>query len=287
MLSANTTIAWSEKTWNPVTGCTEVSPGCDNCYARTLAERFRGQKAFPNGFDVTLHPERLDDPLRWSKPQLVFVNSMSDLWHKEIPFEFIRDVFETMATGAKLVCRKKGCEHEDLDACYRDVAVHQYQVLTKRPERALAFFQWLDSQEALGECLSLNQEVGNWPIRNIWLGVSVEDQRRASRIDSLVRVPAYIKFISFEPLLGPVEADLTGIHWAIIGGESGRGARPLELDWVRSLIEQCRRQGVAVFVKQLGSVWARRNRATNPKGEDPSEWAEDLRIREWPARWER
>lgn len=286
-MSANTTIAWSEKTWNPVTGCTEVSPGCDNCYARTLAERFRGQKAFPNGFDVTLHPERLDDPLRWSKPQLVFVNSMSDLWHKEIPFEFIRDVFETMATGAKLVCRKKGCEHEDLDACYRDVAVHQYQVLTKRPERALAFFQWLDSQEALGECLSLNQEVGNWPIRNIWLGVSVEDQRRASRIDSLVRVPAYIKFISFEPLLGPVEADLTGIHWAIIGGESGRGARPLELDWVRSLIEQCRRQGVAVFVKQLGSVWARRNRATNPKGEDPSEWAEDLRIREWPARWER
>lgn len=252
----NSTIAWTEDTWNPVSGCTEVSPGCDHCYARQIAERFApkpGQdpkkSPYPNGFGITLRPHKLMDPLKWKEPRRIFVNSMSDLFHKDIPDRYRERIFDVM----------------------REAKIHQFQVLTKRPERARQFIQGY----------------GGIP-SNMWLGVSVEDQKRAFRIDVLRDTLAMVRFVSFEPLLGPIEADLFGLDWIIIGGESGPHARAMSLAWVRSLIAQARRDDVAIFVKQMGTRWADLNASRgahkkDTKGENMGDWPEDLRIQEYPT----
>ena len=198
-----------------MTGCTKVSPGCAHCYAETFAERFRGVPGHPyeQGFDLQLRPERLGQPLAWRQPRMIFVNSMSDLFHEDIPEEYIRDVFKVM----------------------RRAHWHTFQVLTKR------------SQELAGLAPRLP-----WP-RNVWMGVSVENQRWTSRIDDLRRVAAKVRFLSCEPLLGPLKLDLRGIHWVIVGGESGPRARRMNPDWVRDIRKQCAGAGVAFFFKQWGA----------------------------------
>lgn len=214
-MSLNSHIEWTEATWNPVTGCNEVSPGCAHCYAKTFAERFRGVPGHPyeRGFDLQLRPERLEQPLQWKKPKVIFVNSMSDLFHDEVPDEFIRDVFKTMQSASW----------------------HTFQVLTKRPERLAELAQQLP-----------------WP-DNVWMGVSVENQRWTSRIDDLRKVPAAVRFLSCEPLLGPLQLNLRDISWVIVGGESGPKARPMNPAWARSIRDQCRDAGVAFFFKQWGA----------------------------------
>lgn len=208
-------IEWTEATWNPVTGCTEVSPGCAHCYAKTFAERFRGVPGHPyeNGFDLQLRPERLSQPLRWKKPRTIFVNSMSDLFHEDVPDEYIQQVFDVM----------KSAGH------------HRFQVLTKRSERLAELAPSLP-----------------WP-ENVWMGVSVENQRFADRVDDLRQVRASVRFLSCEPLLGPLDLDLTRIDWVIAGGESGPGARPMQLEWVLSLRDQCAAASVPFFFKQWGA----------------------------------
>jgi len=214
-MSENSTIEWTESTWNPVTGCTKISPGCAHCYAESFAERFRGVVGHPyeQGFDLRLWPERLELPLKWSRPRMIFVNSMSDLFHEDVPDEFIRSVFETMVKA----------NH------------HTFQVLTKRPERAAR----------LGVTLP-------WP-ENVWMGTSVENQRFASRIDHVRLTGAKVKFLSCEPLLGPLSLELQDISWVIVGGESGPGARPMRADWARAIRTQCLAAGVAFFFKQWGA----------------------------------
>jgi protein gp37 len=208
MANINTSIEWTDKSWNPVTGCTKVSPGCIHCYAETITKRFR----FPNGFDLTLYPERVEQPLSWKKPSKIFVNSMSDLFHEEVPLDFIQSVFQTI----------------------KKTPQHIYQILTKRPERLVELAPHLEFH------------------KNIWLGVSVESQDYISRIDLLRQVPANVRFLSCEPLLGSLYLDLTNIHWVIVGGESGQKHRPINLDWVRDIRNQCRRSKVAFFFKQVG-----------------------------------
>ena len=210
-------IEWTESTWNPSTGCTKVSPGCQNCYAERMALRLQamGNEFYRNGFDLTLHASRLEQPLRWKKPQMIFVNSMSDLFHKHVSLSFLRHVFETM----------------------RRAHWHQFQVLTKRSERIA---------ELAGEL--------DWP-DNVWLGVSVETSSYYHRIDHLRIVPAAIRFLSLEPLLAPLpRLDLTGIHWVIVGGESGPAARPMRKEWVLQIRDQCASAGVPFFFKQWGGV---------------------------------
>ena len=208
-------IEWTEATWNPVTGCTQVSPGCANCYAMRFAERFRGVPGHPyeRGFDLQLRPDRLDQPLRWRKPRTIFVNSMSDLFHPDVPDDYIQQVFEVM----------------------QEASQHRFQVLTKRSERLAELSPTLP-----------------WP-ENIWMGVSVENQRWTSRIDDLRQTGAKIKFLSCEPLLGPLDLDLDGIDWVIAGGESGPGARPMNGDWVRGVRDQCGETETAFFFKQWGA----------------------------------
>ncbi len=228
-------IEWTEATWNPVTGCTKVSPGCAKCYAQRIAERFRGTRAFPNGFDVTLRHDRLDIPLRWKRPRKIFVNSMSDLFHERVPLDFIQAVFSTM----------------------RQAHWHQFQVLTKRSARLRELAAELD-----------------WP-DNVWMGVSVENQRWTSRIDDLCQVPAAVRFLSVEPLLGPLSLDLGGIDWVIVGGESGPGARPMRADWARSVREQCEAAGVPFFFKQWGAHsehGVRRSKKANGRLLDGGTW---------------
>jgi protein gp37 len=208
MANTNTSIEWTDKSWNPTTGCNKVSPGCIHCYAETITKRFR----FPNGFDLTLYPERVQQPLSWKKPSKIFVNSMSDLFHEEIPLSFIQSVFETIKRTPQ----------------------HIYQILTKRPERLVELIPDLEFH------------------KNIWLGVSVESQDYISRIDLLRQVPANVRFLSCEPLLGSLYLDLTNIDWVIVGGESGEKYRPINLDWVRDIRDQCRRSKVAFFFKQVG-----------------------------------
>src|SRR5215208_5273757 len=214
-MSNQSTIEWTDATWNPVTGCTQVSPGCDNCYALTFAERFRGVPGHPyeQGFDLRLWPQRLDLPLQWKKPRRIFVNSMSDLFDKDVPDDFVRRVFDTMVRADR----------------------HTYQILTKRPQRLAR----------LGQSLP-------WP-PHIWIGVSVESNAYAWRADYLRRVPAAVRFISAEPLLGPVDQlNLEGLHWVITGGESGAGFRPCSPTWVRGVRDRCNEVGVAYFHKQWG-----------------------------------
>lgn len=221
-MPGKTTIEWTDKSWNFVTGCEEVSPGCDHCYAKVLAERFRGSKAFPQGFDLTMHPERLAWPLNQKKPCKIFVNSMSDLFHKDVPDDFILRGFETM-----------------LDADW-----HIYQILTKRPSR-------LANTVLTTKILNLMELKGfnTWP-SHIWLGTSVESQEYAWRLAKLRQVPAPVRFVSAEPLLGALELNLAGIAWLIAGAESGHGARPMNEDWVRSLRDQAIASGTAFFYKQ-------------------------------------
>ena len=208
-------IEWTEATWNPVTGCTQISPGCAHCYAMTFAERFRGVPGHPyeKGFDLQLRRERLSQPLRWKKPRTIFVNSMSDLFHPDVPDEYIREVFEVMRIA----------DH------------HRFQVLTKRSERLAEMADSLP-----------------WP-RNVWMGVSVENQRFVSRVDDLREVPAAVRFLSCEPLLGELDLDLTGIDWVIVGGESGPGARPMSPEWALSVRDQCAVADVPFFFKQWGA----------------------------------
>ncbi len=218
-MSRKSTIEWTNSTWNPVTGCTKVSAGCDHCYAERLSERFRGVEGHPfeTGFDLTLRPERLEQPTHWRRPQLIFVNSMSDLFHKNIPTEYIQRVFDTM-------------EYADW---------HIYQVLTKRSSLMRRFVQ--------------GRYRGQAAPPHIWLGVSIENDAALTRLRHLQQTNASVRFVSFEPLLGPPGAvNLEDIHWVIAGGESGPGARPIQAEWVRALRDQCETQRVAFFFKQWG-----------------------------------
>jgi protein gp37 len=211
----NTAIEWTQATWNPVTGCDKVSPGCAHCYAETFAERFRGVPGHPyeQGFDLRFWPERLVQPLKWKRPRMIFVNSMSDLFHERIPLTFIEKVFETT----------------------REAEQHTFQILTKRHERLAELAPDL-----------------NWP-PNVWMGVSIENRRFVHRADYLRQVPAAIRFISAEPLLGPLEGlDLNGIHWLIAGGESGPGHRPVRVEWLRELRDRCKSEDIPFFFKQWG-----------------------------------
>jgi protein gp37 len=226
-MSQQSTIEWTDATWNPVTGCTEVSPGCDHCYARSFAERFRGVPNHPyeQGFDLRLWYERLELPLRWKKPRRIFTNSMSDLFHKDVPDDFILQVFAVMAKANW----------------------HNFQVLTKRPARLARLAPKITKHLA-----QFTPQIDPWPA-HIWLGVSVETIQYRWRVNHLRNVPAQVRFISAEPLLGSLDKlDLTGIHWLIAGGESGRGHRPCNVDWVRGLRDRCQGQDVAFFFKQWG-----------------------------------
>jgi len=212
---AKSAIEWTQSTWNPVTGCTKISPGCKNCYAERMTRRLQamGQPNYANGFKLVLHENTLSAPLRWSKPQMIFVNSMSDLLHDDVPFDFIEKVFSVI----------------------RRAHVHTFQILTKRSHRLTELDSKLD-----------------WP-DNVWMGVSVENSDYTFRIDDLRKIGAKIKFISFEPLLGPIpNLNLDGIDWAIVGGESGPKARPMDRSWVIELRDQCRSAGVPFFFKQWG-----------------------------------
>ena len=225
-MSSRSAIEWTETTWNPTTGCDQVSIGCDNCYALSFAKRLKamGQAKYQHdgdprtsgpGFRLTLHPDVLTEPYRWKAPKLVFVNSMSDLFHPEVPFEFIQEVFTVMGETPR----------------------HTYQILTKRSRRLASLGSELD-----------------WP-PNVWMGVSVETSRYAFRIDHLRNVPANVRFISAEPLLGPLPSlDLSGIHWLIVGGESGPKARCMEKGWALDLRDQCSAATVAFFFKQWGGL---------------------------------
>lgn len=318
-----TAIQWTDETWNPVTGCAKVSAGCKNCYAEGVANRFWGDRKFT---DVICHEDRLDAPLHWRKPRRVFVNSMSDLFHDDVPTSFIGRAFAVMALAA----------------------TQTFQILTKRPER----MRDLLSSEVIGPLKGHAEQYAweltknvparefrlSWPLPNVWLGVSCENQETAeARIPILLQTPAAVRFVSCEPLLGPInlspfafdrraairdamrgpaamnadQADAVTaypVDWVIVGGESGPGARPCDVAWIRGIVEQCRSAGVACFVKQLGAKPVARNRwdmsekvfagydalgwsepdgpmvmrLHDRKGGDPSEWHEDLRIREFP-----
>ncbi len=221
-MATNSAIEWTEATWNPVTGCNKVSPGCKHCYAERMAKRLKamGVPNYRNGFKVTLQEQMLELPLKWKKPRTIFVNSMSDLFHKDVPVDFIRRVFDVMVQAEW----------------------HQFQVLTKRSER-----------------LAELSPILSWA-PNIWMGVSVENETYVSRIDDLRRSSADVKFLSLEPLLGPLpNLDLRDIDWVIVGGESGPGARPMDAEWVTDLRDQCKAADVPFFFKQWGGVQKGKN----------------------------
>jgi protein gp37 len=214
-MATRSNIEWTEMTWNPVTGCRKVSLGCKHCYAERMAHRLRamGSPRYAAGFEPTLHDDLLNVPRRWAKPRVIFVNSMSDLFQDEVPLDFIQRAFAVMV----------------------DCPQHTFQILTKRAERLRKIARFLP-----------------WP-ENVWMGVSVENERMLSRVTDLARVPAAVRFLSCEPLIGPLDQlPLGGIHWVIVGGESGPGARPMRQAWVQSILRQCRAAGVAFFFKQWG-----------------------------------
>lgn len=281
-----TAIEWTDEVWNPVTGCSHVSAGCKNCYAERFAGRGMGPWKGRAFGDVRCHPERLGIPFQWKKPRRVFVNSMSDLFHESVPDEFVDEVLLVMWENKQ----------------------HDFQILTKRPKRMLDYFGSIKLPKS-----------DEFPFQNIWLGVSVEDQRTADeRILFLLQTPAAVRFVSYEPALGPVNIPqylhsqvlstsrdgllpdtLPGIDWLICGGESGPKARPFDIEWLRSAVRQCKAASVPVFVKQLGANCYNgaeqscetstcvvheyaRLRTKDRKGGDPSEWPEDLRVREFP-----
>lgn len=250
---ARSSIEWTQATWNPTTGCDRTSPGCDNCYALTLANRLKamGQLKYQNdgnprtsgpGFRLTLHEDALEIPRTWSTPRKVFVNSMSDLFHPDVPLSFMRQVFDVMASTPQ----------------------HEYQILTKRSKR-----------------LSEIADQLNWPA-NVWIGVSVETARYTFRIDHLRTIPAAVRFLSCEPLIGELgDLNLLGIDWVIVGGESGHGARPMRLEWVSHLHSQCAAANVPFFLKQLGNRLAA-DLGHRGKGHNLADFPEHLQIRDWP-----
>lgn len=292
-MSANSSIEWTDTTWNPVRGCDPVSPGCANCYAAGHAARFsgpglpyeglatrkKGQPAKWTGV-IALVDDKLAEPLSWKKPQRVFVNSMSDLFHEDVPDQFICKVFRVMGEAKQ----------------------HTFQVLTKRPERMQRFMREQTNAHAI-RSLEERDFYVEWPYPNVWLGVSVENRQHGlPRIDYLRNTPAAVRFLSVEPLLEDLgEIDLTGIHWVIVGGESGHKSRLCRVEWVRSVVEQCRAANVAAFVKQLGSLptgeWGGGGKLPglhmlhpsqpwslhDSKGGDIKEFPADLRIREFPS----
>jgi three-Cys-motif partner protein len=246
-MGQSTAIEWTNSTWNPVTGCTKLSAGCDNCYAERFAERFRGVPGHPfePGFDLTLRPERIAQPTAWKRPQLIFVNSMSDLFHKKVPSEFVHQVFDTMEAAHW----------------------HTFQVLTKRSSLMRSF---------------VNQRYVNQAVPpHIWLGVSIENGQTVGRLRHLKQTNASLRFVSFEPLLGPIgQLSLDGIRWAIAGGESGPRARPVDIAWLRDLRDQCQAQGVAFFFKQ----WGGRTPKSNGNELDGRQWLDYPKIEEQPQR---
>ncbi|MXW08167.1 MAG: phage Gp37/Gp68 family protein [Gammaproteobacteria bacterium] len=224
-MSASSKIEWTDTTWNPVTGCTKVSHGCKNCYAERMSERLKamGAEKYSNGFEVTLHASVVTDPLKWKQPRRIFVNSMSDLFHEDVPISFIQSIFHTMNLAGQ----------------------HVFQVLTKRPVRVV----------------ELNDTL-NWT-KNIWLGTSIESRRWIDRLDLLKKTSAKVKFLSLEPLLGPLPSlQLDEIDWVIVGGESGPGARPMRSSWVREIRDQCVKCNVSFFFKQWGGVFKTRHGRT-------------------------
>lgn len=236
-MAVQTAIEWTDATWNPVTGCTKISPGCERCYAERFAERFRGVPGHPfqGGFDLTLRPERLRQPLAWRSARMVFVNSMSDLFHKDVPEPFVDKVFDTMEEAGR----------------------HTFQVLTKRSSRMAQYTQ--------------RRYATRQPPPNVWLGVSVEDGLRKSRVVHLRATLAAVRFLSVEPLIGPVgRLDLSGIHWVIVGGESGPGHRAILPAWVEEVRDQCIGQEVAFFFKQWGGLRPK----TNGRLLDGKEWSQ-------------
>ncbi len=239
-MAQNSAIEWTEATWNPTTGCTKVSPGCAHCYAERMAYRLQamGQPRYDQGFDLKLQEDIVDLPLQWKKPRLIFVNSMSDLFHKKVPDEFIRRCFQVMKRASQ----------------------HQFQVLTKRPERVVELAEGLEWGD------------------NVWMGTSVENTTYLERVRVLKRVPAMIRFLSIEPLLGVIpRLPLKGIHWVIVGGESGPQSRPMELDWVRRIRDQCVAREVPFFFKQWGAFGAdgvRRSKKANGRELDGRTWSE-------------
>ena len=221
-MASRSAIEWTESTWNPVTGCTKISSGCKNCYAERMAKRLQamGQPNYRNGFKLTCHPHVLELPLHWKKSQMIFVNSMSDLFHRQVPLEFILKIFDTMNKASQ----------------------HVFQILTKRTSRL----------EELSVVLPWSE--------NIWMGITVENSDYKERIDFLRRTGAFIKFLSLEPLLDDIgDLDLEGIDWVIVGGESGPKARPIQDNWVRKIKEQCKEQKVSFFFKQWGGVNKKKN----------------------------
>lgn len=300
-------IEWTDATWNPVTGCTKVSPGCAHCYiARTPAFRIKGRRFVKGATDLQLHPDRVGQPLHWRIPRRVFVNSLSDLFHPDVPDTFVDDVFAVMALTPR----------------------HTFQVLTKRPDRMR---RYLSSPHRRGRVIGVAWEmlghpplhkykhdniVGRpWPLPNVQIGVSAENQRWfEDRVGELVFTPAAVRFVSLEPLLGPIDLILDrldiaadhqatdgGLDWVIVGGESGPKARPCQLDWIRSIVQQCAAAGVPCFVKQIGAhvthrlvygaptfeadqpVHVERALIRHQKGGDPAEWPADLRVRQFPG----
>ncbi len=280
---AQSSIEWTEATWNPVSGCTRASAGCDFCYAVTMTRRLAamGQEKYDglinpgkshfNGV-VRMHPASLEQPLRRRRDTVYFVNSMSDLFHPEVDFEFVAAVFGVIAVTPH----------------------HKYQVLTKRPERAAAFFRWLDERGSypVSVCTDLTSQITegaarvetalfspSWPLSNVWIGTSVEDERVVERIDALREVPAQIRFLSCEPLIGELDLDdrLNGIHWVIVGGESGPNARPMRTEWAAAIQQACLEAGVAYFFKQTGRVLARKYGLGDTKGSDAAKWPDPVR----------
>lgn len=227
-------IEWTERTWNPVTGCTKISDGCKNCYAERMAKRLKamGLKKYRNGFTVTMHTESLCDPLKWKKPCMIFVCSMSDIFHQKVKRGFVLEMFNVM----------------------KDCPQHTFQILTKRP-------LWLWHYN------------GELP-ENVWVGVSVESQQEFDRVLLLKRVKSTKKFVSIEPMLGPININLTGIDWVILGGESGPGARPIKIEWVRPIRDQCVDKGIPFFFKQWGGV----NKKKVGRMLDGREWNEMPRV---------
>jgi len=216
-MAAQSAIEWTESTWNPVTGCSKISVGCANCYAERIAKRLRamGQRRYRNGFRLTMHREVLQEPYRWKKPRIIFVNSMSDLFHEEIPFEFVQDIFSVMSANKR----------------------HTFQILTKRSERLCELAPMLD-----------------WP-ENVWMGVTIESNDYINRADDLRTVSAAVKFLSLEPLLGRLrDLELDGIDWIIVGGESGPGARLMKTEWVTDVRDRCLAVSIPFFFKQWGGV---------------------------------
>lgn len=239
-MAQNSSIEWTEATWNPTTGCTKVSPGCAHCYAERMSHRLQamGQPRYDQGFELKLQDDVIELPLSWKKPRIIFVNSMSDLFHKNVPEEFICRCFQVMKTASQ----------------------HQYQLLTKRPERVAELADKLEWSD------------------NIWMGTSVENAKYKERIRVLKRIPAKVRFLSIEPLLGAIpRLPLKGIHWVIVGGESGPQSRPMEIDWVRSIRDQCVAKKVPFFFKQWGSFGAdgvRRSKKVNGRELDGQLWSE-------------